>query len=313
LINHETSPLKPLQPSTESTDLKIHRPTDLLSADGPDCNYEITEDDKVGNNISLVEVAVPRSAPANVEGHQVANHNSRKRKFKENSEKLQLPDSIHSMFQGQHKRWIDNPTDHNNRIRSFPHMEGNWATHIFIPVDKDERFIQFVTDVIQLFKPLEIETFPEFHVSLSRTVTIRHHWIEPLVDSLRENLKALKSCICDLTEIKLYTNDEKTRTFVCIELSQDEHDLLEYVKAVDKCFAEFKLPPYYSNPSFHISIGWCLGDVVDQVTEAQLLKAKEMLGEFMAANPELSIVLAQQIWCQAGNKSFVISLSDANR
>lgn len=36
------------------------------------------------------------------------------------------------------------------------------------------------------------------------------------------------------------------RTFVCIELSQDEYDLLEYVKAVDKSFAEFKLPPYYS-------------------------------------------------------------------
>lgn len=74
--------MTPLQPSTESTDLVIH--TDLASSDGPFCDTEITEDNTIGSNISLGEIAVPRSAPANVEGHQDTNHNSRKRKLKEN-------------------------------------------------------------------------------------------------------------------------------------------------------------------------------------------------------------------------------------
>lgn len=42
---------------------------------------------------------------------------------------LPLPDSIKTLFSSGKKR-EDNPEVHEGRIRSFEHLEGNWATHI---------------------------------------------------------------------------------------------------------------------------------------------------------------------------------------
>ncbi|KAI8790388.1 U6 snRNA phosphodiesterase [Biomphalaria glabrata] len=253
---------------------------------------------------------VPRSVPVNISESAMG---SRKRKHSEeikSQSNLQVPDSLKSMFHGSCHKWIDNASEHDNRIRSFPHLEGNWAAHVYFPVPKNEILEAFFQSVIQIFEPLEFKTLPEYHISLSRTVAIRHHWIEPIVTSLREQMKLLKSSLSEMTALKLFTNDEKTRTFICIELSQDDTEFVQYVKAVDTCFLEFKLPVYYKNPSFHISIGWCLGNVIPEVSEDKLLIAKEMLSNFIAENPELSVVLLQQVCCRAGNKLFAITLEE---
>ncbi|CAG5132413.1 unnamed protein product [Candidula unifasciata] len=238
---------------------------------------------------------------------------NRKRKLSDGSKKhLDVPNSIQSMFLNKQHRWTDDPSQHDNRVRSFAHLEGNWATHVFVPVAKSEEFVKFVDKLLSMLMPQTFQAQSDFHVSLSRTVTIRYHWIELLVDSLREQFKSLTSCISDLTSVKLFTNDEKTRTFVVIELSvEDNKEFLEYVRAVDKSFAEFKLPAYYENPSFHISVGWCVGDVISDIPGEKLSKAQEMLGDFVAANPDLGFVYVHQICCQTGCKSFLITLPDA--
>ncbi|BFZ19167.1 hypothetical protein BsWGS_22205 [Bradybaena similaris] len=238
----------------------------------------------------------------------------RKRKLSDGSQKhLDIPDSIQSMFLNKQQRWTDDPAQHDNRVRSFPHLEGNWATHVYIPVVKTDQFVKFVEELLAMLMPPTFQAQPDFHVSLSRTVTIRYHWIELLVDSLREQFKSLTSCISDFTSVKLCTNDEKTRTFVVIELSpEDNREFKDYVRAVDKSFAEFKLPAYYENPSFHISVGWCLGDVTGDIPGEKLSKAQEMLGDFLAANSDLSFVYVHQICCQIGCKSFVITLPDSD-
>ncbi|KAH9490105.1 poly(U)-specific 3'-to-5' RNA exonuclease [Bulinus truncatus] len=259
---------------------------------------------------------VPRSIPTTLSENENIPQTSRKRKYSNHNNNsvdksdLLLPDTLKRMFPDHRHKCIDNPAEHDNRIRSFPHLEGNWAAHIFFPVRQDERFQEFVHSVIQIFEPLEFKAFPEFHISLSRTVAIRHHWIEPLVTSLREQLKTLKSGLSDMTAIKLFANDEKTRTFICIELSQEDTEFMQYVTAVDKCLLEFKLPVYYENPSFHISIGWCLGNVIEDVSEDKLITSKEMLSNFIAENPDLSTLLLQQVYCRAGNKMFAITLED---
>ena len=45
------------------------------------------------------------------------------------SESLPLPDTIKTLFSAGSKR-EDNPEIHDGRIRTFEHLEGNWATHI---------------------------------------------------------------------------------------------------------------------------------------------------------------------------------------
>ncbi|XP_005108931.1 U6 snRNA phosphodiesterase [Aplysia californica] len=227
-------------------------------------------------------------------------------------EQLSVPSSIQSMFRGFHQKWEDNPSEHEERIRSFPHVEGNWATHVFIQVSWNEKFFEFVNCLVNFLKPVPFHAMPEFHVSLSRTVPIRHHWIDPLVDSLRSSFKPLQTTISDLSAVRMFTNDEKTRTFLCLELAEEDTLLREYVYAVDKSFAEFRLPEYYENPSFHISIGWCLGDVTGEVSETKMTRVKEMFGEFIATYPDLSVVYVREICCKSGNKCFVIPLQEGH-
>jgi hypothetical protein len=51
----------------------------------------------------------------------------------------------------------------------------------------------------------------ELHVSVSQTVTIRHHWIQPLINSLWKQLQSKSSFVCAFEGPRFYCNDEKTR------------------------------------------------------------------------------------------------------
>jgi hypothetical protein len=53
------------------------------------------------------------------------------------TEILPLPDTIKSLF-SKEKKYLDNTEDHEGRIRSFEHLEGNWATHISVPCEYSE-------------------------------------------------------------------------------------------------------------------------------------------------------------------------------
>ncbi|GFR71865.1 U6 snRNA phosphodiesterase [Elysia marginata] len=247
--------------------------------------------------LEAAEQRVTRSTPLTTEERFGVLQSRRKRKLDGSlsveKESLYVPNSIQRMYEDKHRVPVDNPALHQNRVRSFPHEVGNWATHVYIQVVRDKHLVSFVKNLLELLMPQEFELLPEFHISLSRTVIIRHHWIEPLMDSLKEKLQPIST------------------TFVCLELSEDDTELLNYVQAVDSCFKDFKLAPYYKNPSFHISVGWCLGDVVNNVSFEKLSKAKVMLSDFIAAHPDLGLVYAHQVFCRTGNKSFVVTLKES--
>ncbi|KAK3604368.1 hypothetical protein CHS0354_029354 [Potamilus streckersoni] len=223
---------------------------------------------------------------------------------------LPLPDDIIQMFSKKKDDNSDNPELHEGRIRSFPHEEGNWATHVYIPYEADQRFFELQKQLFLLLQPLEFKTMTEYHISLSRTVTIRHHWIEPLIDSLRKEFAQLQSCACELQLLKLYTNDEKTRTFLAVEVSSGCKTYEGYVAAVDKCFKEYRLPPYYNPPLFHISIGWCLGDVTSKITDKVKDSLQTQLDDFFKKETDFRFVDVKEVHCKTGNKTFCLSFAD---
>lgn len=219
---------------------------------------------------------------------------------------LPLPDSIRTLFQGQQIH-EDDPSKHDGKIRSFPHMEGNWATHLYIPYEADEEFLDLINQLFLCLQPLEFQLMKEFHLSLSRTVYIRHHWIQLLTQSISNKLQPLSSCYCVLKCIKLYTNDEKTRTFLAVQIETNS-DLLKYTEAIDVSFKEFKLQPYYEEPSYHISIGWCLGDVVKQIKEDKMNKLEQILTDHLKTYPDMETFFASKIECKTGNKNYCFPL-----
>ncbi|XP_060080296.1 U6 snRNA phosphodiesterase 1-like [Ylistrum balloti] len=230
------------------------------------------------------------------------------KKVKHSANVLPLPDTIKSLFAEKSRTHQDDPEKHDGRIRSFAHEEGSWATHVHIPYDHDSRFNDLVSELLLCLRPLDFKPMESFHISLSRTVSLRHHWIKSLTDSLQAKARILHKCYCEMISVKLYTNDEKNRTFVAVEVHSHPAVLRDYVVAVDKCLEEFGLQKYYKDPSFHMSVGWCLGDVLPDVTDEKKRQLQVVLDGYLHTNPDLKLLPVDQIQCRSGNKVFTFTL-----
>lgn len=123
------------------------------------------------------------------------------------------------------------------RIRSFPHVPGNFAVHVFINVPTPEHcrppletLLQQIKRTFPAFSPIEdplqdngtplLLAQSNYHVSLSRTLPIRLPLAEPLLTSLRNNLHQIKRFTLQIHPIlQVFLNDDKARTFLALKLS----------------------------------------------------------------------------------------------
>lgn len=108
----------------------------------------------------------------------------------ENKQKLPFPTDL--LDSSKSSKPVDNPTEHGGRIRSFPHERNSWATLVYVPVKNNLTLFHTALQEELSALGINIEIIPEPHLSLSKTLVIPHHWIEPLVDTLGKNLSQLK-------------------------------------------------------------------------------------------------------------------------
>ncbi|MEE6500234.1 hypothetical protein FKM82_003712 [Ascaphus truei] len=158
-------------------------------------------------------------------------------------------------------------TEHGGRIRSFKHERGNWATYIYVPYQACDEFLDLLDELVSVAADhkVSMHKMSEFHISQSQTVVLRHHWINPFVQSLRDRLRSMSRFHCIADRIKVYTNQEKTRTFLGLEVTVGMEHLMEVVSDVDQSLQEFDLQTFYPDPSFHVSLAWCVGDAVGKL------------------------------------------------
>ncbi|KFV65089.1 U6 snRNA phosphodiesterase, partial [Dryobates pubescens] len=147
----------------------------------------------------------------------------------------------------------------------------------------------------------------EFHLSLSQCVVLRYHWIEPFVRRLKERLAAFHRFFCVADQVKVYTNENKTRTFLGLEVSAGHFQLLELVSEVDRVLEEFDLPTFYKDPSFHISLAWCVGDLSGKL-EGQCLQELQGIVDGFEDSALLLRLPWEEIRCKSGNKHFSFPL-----
>lgn len=181
----------------------------------------------------------------------------------------------------------DSPAAHLGRVRSFPHIEGNYPTFVYIPVYitavdglmpcADRLLQQFRDwlpgrqvysiselrdessgDVTSSRRPLELI----YHVSISRTVGVRQHQIDPLIDLLRSTLTPERSFEASFGAYEVFTNDEHTRSFLSLSVVDGKSKVCSLIAKVDGVFKQFRLPTYYEDPRPHMTIGWTLEDVL---------------------------------------------------
>lgn len=223
--------------------------------------------------------------------------------------KLPVPFNILSMFGDQDKSCVqDDPAVHEGRIRSFAHERGNWASLIYIPLTSNGDLGSELSELLceQLHMVANFHVVPDIHISLSKTFVMRHHWIEPMVADLRRKVALCCSGKVRLEKLEPYCNEEGSRTFIGLTAESTGGLLETLVKAIDSCLAEYNLPVYYKNPSFHVSLVWCLGDVRHLLDERLLSELQEIVERYFDENLEASFISVNELKFKTGNKIFVL-------
>lgn len=105
-----------------------------------------------------------------------------------------------------------------------------------------------------------LEEIEEQHISLSRTIYLKQHELDSFVQFIRSSTENLPSFDLSFAKIAQLTNDEKTRSFVTLEVGYGYNELVDCLKQVDQVMRKFNQPVFYDPPRFHTSIAWSLNE-----------------------------------------------------
>ncbi|KAI8144110.1 U6 snRNA phosphodiesterase Usb1 [Fennellomyces sp. T-0311] len=155
----------------------------------------------------------------------------------------------------------DDPGRHQGRVRTKPHIENNWATHVYVEVPASGGIKQIVGPLISdQIHSLVQEGDDEglLHISLSRAVFLKEHQLDSFAQSIREHVTQVGGFRITFAQVSVLTNDEKTRSFITVEVGAGYSELLSILKSVDAVMEKFKRPVFYKPPRFHASVAWCL-------------------------------------------------------
>lgn len=216
------------------------------------------------------------------------------------------------------------------RVRSFPHVDGNYAVHVYIPVHipqparkEASQFLKKVSsnvpglhvvdadilldNLLNDYQKLEnIALGREFHISLGRTVPVRVHQIDSMITMLRQKLQLQKRYWIDFNKWEVFVNDDRTRTFLSIEvLTGGLSEITKQIQAVNEVYRLHNLPEFYKDPRPHISLAWALGDA-DELLRKVVDETKKHLEAGGSLQKRVFTVKFSGIECKIGHKTYKI-------
>lgn len=215
---------------------------------------------------------------------------------------------------------------HSGKVRSFPHVEGNYALHVYIPVPLSsaakrqlEPLMKKAFSIASELKPMEIDLLShpssahmshepklakEYHLSLSRTVPIRVHQINSIVAMLQHKFECQKGFWLELDQWEVFVNDEQTRSFLSLEVvGQGLSKICRQINIVNEVFKLHNLPEYYETPRPHISVAWAMGNATPSLKKCvqELTKSSESTHRVPLWSHPL-----KKIECKIGSQTYSI-------
>ncbi|KIK10731.1 hypothetical protein PISMIDRAFT_124007 [Pisolithus microcarpus 441] len=170
----------------------------------------------------------------------------------------------------------DDPTKHQGRIRSFPHVEGQYATYVYFPLvlGPGEALYDLVTDVVSKAKE-EVgglwgvgeagredrrNAKLELHISLSRPIFLRAHQRDDFKRAVKRIAESVSPFSASFSTFSELTNDERTRTFLSMEVGAGHVEFCHILKLLAPTLRSLRQKEFYADPRFHASIAWALLD-----------------------------------------------------
>ncbi|KAK0193387.1 U6 snRNA phosphodiesterase Usb1 [Armillaria mellea] len=176
---------------------------------------------------------------------------------------------------------VDNPSLHQGRKRNTPHVDGQWAAHVYISLGLNRKSAMFalLSEAI-LSAEDEIPTLnnfwskdgsvgPELHVSLSRPIYLRAYQRESLKRAVKSLALTQPRFTLSFSTFAELINDERTRSFLTIEVGAGHRQLSQLSNTLAPTLQAFRQKDYYAEPRFHASIAWALRDDTPSDSETQ--------------------------------------------
>ena len=134
-------------------------------------------------------------------------------------------------------------------------MEGNWPTHVEIPITLPSHAWDIMKQAQQQVSTLchtdvTWQPLDSLHISLSQTLPIRYPLHHPLQHALVHIMHDLMECSHVWTHWTMYVNDEKTRSFLSLTIDEEYtcetyYQIMDAIHRVNTVFTKFGLQTYY--------------------------------------------------------------------
>nr|CAH7735810.1 unnamed protein product [Callosobruchus chinensis] len=213
----------------------------------------------------------------------------------------------------------DSERQHNKKEKMLPlpqifKKSSSHDQHVDDPAVHDVENLDGVLDLVtsiinKLDGEIPLKQIDDFHISLSKTVILKYHWIPTFVESVKSRIKVCRKFMVILDSLKIYCNEERTRTFIGLQIGSGYDSLIKIVEIIDQCLQEFSLATFYKDPSFHMSIAWCVGDFENELN-AILPELNQKFSELTETyTQEYWYIFVQMIYFKTGNKLFQFNLT----
>ncbi|KAG8812014.1 poly(U)-specific 3'-to-5' RNA exonuclease [Serendipita sp. 400] len=170
----------------------------------------------------------------------------------------------------------DDPSLHQGRVRTTPFVDGHFATHVYVSIDLEQnpRLKSFLEEVLAEVDKTESNVFRlfntendanpvasnsgELHLSVSRPLYLREHQRDNLRKRMRQLATESSRFNASFASFSILDNDEKTRSFLTLEIGAGHEELNTLSTALNPLLRELRQPSYYIQARYHASIGWIL-------------------------------------------------------
>ncbi|KAI0671035.1 U6 snRNA phosphodiesterase Usb1 [Trametes maxima] len=189
---------------------------------------------------------------------------------------------------------VDNPSLHQGRQRTTPHVEGQFAAYVYVPlvVEKQTRLHKLLWHIFTEAKrrvptlhpigfrhgdptadpPLDskLDDNPpiELHISLSRPTYLRAHQRAEFKRAVQQLAKSQGRFSASFATLSELTNDERTRTFLTLEIGAGHENLKNISNELTPILKSIRQQEFYQDPRFHASVAWALLDSLSVSTAA---------------------------------------------
>lgn len=129
----------------------------------------------------------------------------------------------------------DDPSLHQGRVRSSPHVDGRWACHVYVPVASETggQLGEILSSAFDTAKTKVPTLYPtgledgrwELHISLSRPTFLWTHQREEFKNAVRCAAASNRGWGLSFAEFIKLENDDHTRVFLAIQVGAGHEEV----------------------------------------------------------------------------------------